>query len=174
MATQNPLSPSLSQNLSLKLPFEPDVASASEWLENLPISDKIETGKTVFSTLRNLNRLSIDARTRFAILEKFRVVVFCESSFLAARFTGATFPLEQKNRKIAKIAAKFHSELASGYQMIASHNEFENGYSSDEQACILHRIVRSIGISLLRIAQMYEPPPSKVWQMLKRLYKEAE
>ncbi len=174
METPNTLSCDENLPVSSGLPFDLDESSVTEWLENLPISDKIDTCKKVFSALRNLNQHNIASKERFAILEKFRTFVFCESTYLANRFIGATFPLDQNSRKIAKIAAKFHSELASGYQLIAGHSEFEEAYSSYEQACVVHRIVRSIGISFLRIAQMYEPPSYKVWQMLKTLYKEAE
>ncbi|MGH8549281.1 MAG: hypothetical protein ACRERU_11920 [Methylococcales bacterium] len=174
MATQNSSSRPQNPNACSELPFKLNDPSVSEWLENLPISDQIETGKTVFSTLRHLNRHSIETRARFAILEKFRTFVYWESTYLAARFTGTAFPLEQKARKIAKLAAKFHTELATGYQLIANHSEFEETYSNFEQAVILHRILRSIGISLLRIAQMYEPPSSKAWDLLKKLYREAE
>lgn len=168
-----PLS-SQDSTVSSELPFDIDESSVSVWLANLPVTDKIETCKTVFVTLKNLNRHSIDIRTRFAVLEKFRTVVVLESSNLAARLTGAVFPLEPKTRKIAKLAAKFYSELASGYQLISNDPEFGQDFSSYEQARVLHRIVRSLGMYILRAAQMYEPPSSRVWDSLKKIYSEAE
>lgn len=174
MGTQNTCPSAGNETVLAELPFNLDESSVSEWLGNLPISDKIETCKTVFSALRHLNQRDVAHKARFAILERFRTLVFCESSNLANRFTGATFPLEQNSRKIAKLSAKFHSELASGYQLIANHGEFDEAYSKHEQACVLHRIARSLGVSLLRIAQMYEAPSPRIWHVLKTLYKNAE
>lgn len=174
MASQQHSIKTAARNSSSELPFDLNESSISTWLENLPITDKIETCKTVFSTLQNLNRHTFDSKMRFKILELFRTVVFLESSHLETHLTGAAFPLEQKIRKIAKLAAKFHSELASGYQLITNNSEFEEIYSNHEKATVIHRIFQSIGISILRIAQMYEPPSSRVWHLLKKLYLDAE
>lgn len=162
-----------SKDHSVKLPFQPDESSITEWLRNLPVGEKVELCKTVFAALQNLNRQAIDGQTRFALLEKLRTIVFLESANLAAKTKDAVFPLEQKARKWAKLAAKFHTELAAGYQMIVDHEQFEEVFTDSQKAQVLHRILRSIEISILRTAQLYEPPSSRAWANLKKMYKYA-
>lgn len=160
--------------LPATLPFDPDQSSVSKWLQNLPDTGTIETCKFIFATLAQLNRHDLAIRVRFAILEHFRPVVLLQSSHLTTRLSGSIFPLQPKSRKIAKLAAKFHSELGSGYRVIANHADFEESFSSYEQALVVYRIVGSLAISLLRIAQTYQAPAPKIWHLLKKFYCLAE
>ncbi|MGR9105963.1 MAG: hypothetical protein ACU843_03435 [Gammaproteobacteria bacterium] len=174
MTTQYSPSASPDVNGAGAFSFNLDESSVSAWLQNLPVGDQLETCKSVYATLHNFNGRQVAIRERFGILEKFRKVVFWESSYLATRLRATPLPLDTKTRKIAKLAVRFHSELASGYQLVASDDEFDRGFSGYEQALVLHRILRSLGMSLLRIAQMYEPASSGIWQQLKDLYQKAE
>ncbi len=157
-----------------KLPFELNFQAASAWINDLPVTNKIETSKLVYSTLQSLNRHTFSPQLRLQILEIFRPVVLLQSKHLECHIFGAEFPLDSKTRKIAKLAAKFHVELASGYKFITNNSAFTEDFTASQQATIIHRAIRLISCSMLKIAQMYEPPSSRVWGEIKTLYLVAQ
>ena len=157
-----------------ELPFELDLSAVSDWIDNLPVTNQMETSRLVYSTLQSLNRHTFSPQLRFQILEVFRSVVLLQSKYLEKTTETMDFPLEQKTRKIAKLAAKFYVELATGYKHIANNSAFADDFSGKQQATVIHRAMQLISHSLLRIAQMYEPPSSRVWGEIKTLYLIAE
>lgn len=174
MATQHSTINPTTRGQINKLPFEIDLNAVSDWIDNLPVTDKMETSRLVYSTLQSLNRHTFPPHLRFQILEVFRPVVLLQSKYLENATETIAFPLEQKTRKIAKLAAKFYAELATGYKHIANNSAFANDFSGKQQATVIHRAMQLISHSLLRIAQMYEPFSSRVWGEIKTLYRIAE
>ncbi|GEM_PF-1706603 len=157
---------------TLGIPFELEPSAVSAWLDKLPDDDKMESSKSVYSTLQSLNRLDIDIGLRFQILELFRPVLIIQSAYLESYITVSEFPLPRKLRKIAKLTSKLHSELATGYKIIAGNSMLEE-FSTFEQASVIHRALQSISHSLLRISQMSEPHSPKLWSMVKSFYRQA-
>lgn len=158
------------KNKKNELPFELNFQAASTWIEDLPITNKMETSRLLYSTLQSLNRHTFSPQLRLQILEIFRPVILLQSKYLESHTIGAQFPLIPKIRKIAKLSAKFHIELATGYKYITNNSAFTEDFTSVQQATVIHRAMQLIGCSMLRIAQMYEPPSSRVWGEIKTLY----
>ena len=157
-----------------KLPFELNFQAASAWIDDLPVTNKMETSKLVYSTLQTLNRHTFSPQLRLQILEIFRPLVLLQAKHLECHIIGAEFPLDSKTRKIAKLAAKFYVELANGYKFITNNSAFTEDFTGSQQATIIHRALRLISCSMLKIAQMYEPPSSRVWGEIKTLYLVAQ
>lgn len=170
MATENAIDNSKTGD---SLPFELNPESVSAWLDRLPADDRMEACKQVYSSLQTFNRLDSDADVRFRILEVFRPMVFMQSSYLESYILVSEFPLQRNLRKIAKLTTKLQFELAAGYRTVATTEDFSARFSTLEQATVCHRAMQSISISLLRIAQMYEPPSSGFWKSLKSVYLRA-
>ena len=154
------------------LPFDLNVESASNWLQNLPI-DANRSWQLIISAIQSLNQSHCDSSTRLFLLETLRPVVFHLSKKLHNYTPGSNLPVAKK-RKIAQLAVKLHLEIAAGYDLITRLDSFASDFPQDEQTRIIYRAMRSYSLSLLRSCQMYESYPSKIWERLNHLYGIAE
>lgn len=162
-----------SREPSSDLPFEVNTKSVLNWIQGLQI-DAHRTWKLIYSALQALNKTSCDPHLKRNILETFRPVIFVLSSKLQTYISRSNFPLDPKQRKIAKLSVKIHTELATGYRQIATSDTFDRNFTQEQQTWIIHRAIQSLSLSLLRTAQMYEPFSSRIWSKLNELYQAAE
>ncbi len=156
------------------LPFSLDVQSANEWLDNLPLGNIRECCQRFLPVLQALNVYPMQMRLRFDILEHCHPIVQGLARGLAPYFMDAQFPMDEKTRKIASLAARFHLEAALGYRQLVESAAFADGFTAAERALILGRALDHLLHGMLRSAQVYEAPSSSVRSSLKKLYRLAE
>lgn len=156
------------------LPFNLDLPSAVEWLETLPLANIRECCQRFLPVLQALNVYPMPLQLRFDILEHCHPVVQCMANGLAPHFMGARFPLEDKSRKVASLPARFHLEAGLGYRQLVEAAEFAESFSQGERTLIYWRALEHLLHSMLRAAQVYDPPSSSVRSSLRKLYRCAE
>lgn len=157
-----------------ELPFDLDFDSLCHWLAALPRSDREKRYTSLFAGLFALNSASPDPEFHFQALEELSVPVFQAAASMASVAIGKPFPLAVSVRKLAKMGAQFHSELARGYSKIAQEDGFGRRFDLQEQGRIVHSALRSFNQMLLHLALMYEAPPTSLWLRLNELYHQAE
>jgi|GEM_PF-5291113 len=155
-----------------EVPFELNVKSASNWLQNLPI-DANRSWQIIISAMHALNEKRCDPLIRLNILETLSPVVFLLSKKLVNYASVANVPIAKK-RKISSLSVKLHRELAVGYYLISTSDSFDSDFTDDVQPRIIYRAMRSYSLSLLRACQMHEAYSSTVWGRLNQLYGIAE
>ncbi|MFM8332239.1 MAG: hypothetical protein ACKN9T_11165 [Candidatus Methylumidiphilus sp.] len=158
---------------NLELPFEPNLDYLSRWLAGLPTGER-ERFARLFSGLQALNAAKPEPAFYCAALELFSAPVFKAGEALTAQFLGKPLPLEPGVRKLAKLSAQFHAELAQGYYAITQAARFREAFDLDSQGRIIHAALRSYNLMLLRLALMYESASSSIWLRLNELYHLAE
>jgi hypothetical protein len=156
------------------LPFAPNLDSATEWLDELPISNIRECCRLLYPALQALKEHPLEARLRLDILEKCRPAVAGATRDLLPYFLDKPFPLDGRNLKIASLCSRFHLELAAGYRQIAEDRSFPDTFDPAERALVVGRALEHLAHSLLRAAQIYVEPSSSVLPSVYALYRLAE
>lgn len=158
---------------TISLPFESTLTSFSGWLAGLPTNER-ERYTVLYSGLEALNAAETKPQFHFSALEKIRGLIFQASDNLASPCLGKPFPLEFGIRKLIKLSAQFHDELARGYYSLIEAKGFARNFSEAERGQIIHNAFRAHNQMLLRLALMYEAPSSSTWQRLNMVYRQAE
>jgi hypothetical protein len=156
------------------LPFSLDAQSANQWLDKLPVGNIRECCQRFLPVLRALNVYPMQLQLRFDILDRCHPVVLRLARDLAPHFMDAQFPMEEKVRKIASLAARFHLEAALGYRQLVEAAAFSEGFTEPERRLIYLRALEHLLRCQLRSAQVYETPSSSVRSSLRKLYRHAD
>ena len=157
-----------------ELPFLLRHDSIESWLAALPAKNARDCCRILYAALQAMNGTDLDPQVSFHVLERFRPLILLNSRELCPFFLGKPFPLDTRVRKIAKLSAQFHAELAKGYQAIARQKFFAEVFGFEARARIFHRALQSYDLFLLRLALMYEAPSSSVWEQINELFRLAE
>jgi hypothetical protein len=164
----------MSSSETSQLPFPPRLDAIDSWLAGLPLTNSRECCRMLYAGLQALNGSGFDPPLRFEALERFRPLVVIQARNLVPYFVGKPLPLDEKIRKLAKLSAQFHAELAKGYETIAHQVNFAEVFEAEAQARIIRRALQSYELMLLHLAQMYEMSPASVGEKLGALYRMAE
>jgi len=152
------------------LPFAPDLDSLCRWLAGLPLNDRETRYSNLFAGIQALNEANLEPVFRFKALDALSPPIFQAAANLTSIVLGKPFPLAVGMRKLAKLAAQFHAELVRGYSSIAGEDTFGRDFDLDEQGKVIHSALRSFNQMALRMALLYEAPPSSLWLRLNELY----
>ncbi|HUL13629.1 MAG TPA: hypothetical protein VLU73_15880 [Methylococcaceae bacterium] len=164
----------MSSSETPQLPFPLRLDSIDSWLADLPVTNSRECCRILYAGLQALNGNELDPPLRLQALERFRPLVVLQARNLIPYFVGKPLPLGEKIRKLAKLSAQFHAELAKGYETIAKRDNFAELFEAKEQATIIHRALQSYELLLLHLAHTYEMPSSSIAEKLDALYRLAE
>jgi hypothetical protein len=156
------------------LPFEPCLPDIERWLARLPLHNSRECCRVVYAGLQALNAARPEITLYYDALEKIRPRAASLSRDLGPAFLGKAFPLDEKVRKIAKLSAQFHAELAAGYQAVATDPGFEASFRPDMQATVLFRAFSAYQTFYLRLALIHEVPGKLLWENVNALYRRGE
>lgn len=170
------------QNLSIPAQHKPGPdsfdarpRSIEKWVAALPMANLSETARSVFKALVDLNRQQLPADQRYRALELLGPPIDYVSDALKKYFIGTTMPLPEKSRKVADIAQELYAETALGYKCVARDTAGGRGRPDKKLLTnALYRAVENLGLVLLRVYQVYAPPPDNLWHDLHELYRYAE
>lgn len=146
------------------------------WLASLPKANLGETARLIHHTLNQTNRLRYPFVDRFRFLEQMREPVHYVTDSMRKHFLGMTFPLPDKNRKIATATREIYSAMATGYKIAIEEMTRSHPLFQDKKllATLLQRALFYSGRNLLTAYQIYAPCGASTWQELHRLYAYAE
>lgn len=146
------------------------------WLESLPKANLGETARQVYQVLTETNRLAFASQERARFLESLRDTVQYITDAMRKHFMGVTYPLPEKNQKIAAASREILAAMATGYKIAIEDLVSSNVLFQDKKLLtqLLHRAMSYTGRSLLTAYQVYAPYPEGTWAELHKLYAYAE
>lgn len=155
------------------LPFDLNLPSATAWLDALPVGNIRECSRLLFPAMQALHLQPMDAQLRFHILELCHPIVFGLARGIQLHL-GKRLSQDARTGKIAVLASRIHLETAKGYQHLMETEAFVKSAAGGELPLVLRRALEHLAHSLLRSAQVHEPPPSSVGSSLSELYRFAQ
>ena len=146
------------------------------WIADLPRANLGETARLIYRALKDSNHLQYNHLERMYFLEKMREPVYYITSAMKKYYVGTSFPLADKNYKVASASLEIFSALATGYK-IAIEDLLANSLLFTDKKLLskmIHRCLSSLGHVLLTSYQSYEPHPRDIWADIHKLYHFAE
>ena len=147
-----------------------------QWVESLPIMNMGETARQLYQFIQELNRLQIDSKLRFQLLEVVRPSILHVSESLQKHYLNQALVLPEKARRVARLAQALQGHLANGYKLVAVRGIRKVKDKAVRRAVTtaIHRAVTALGDTLLRCYQLYFPSPRHLWLELHQLFLLAE
>lgn len=147
-----------------------------QWIDSLPKANLGETARLVYKALVETNQLELSYQDRLRFLESMRETVQYITDSMRKHFFGLTYPLPEKNQKIAAATREIFSAMATGYKIAIEDTVSNNVLFQDKKqlTLLLHRSISYMGRALLTSYQVYEPYPAGQWGILHKLYSYAE
>jgi hypothetical protein len=152
-------------------------AEVERWIKQLPILNVVETTHLLSRQLVGLNRMALDDKIRFQLLELFRTPIQHVCRELQKTYIGLPLPLTNKARQVVAHVRQLQTELAYGYKLIAFNSTALPKLEAADKsrlAVTLHRAIRHLTDLLFRSYELYSPPPEGTWYEIHQLYRYAE
>ncbi|MGB2246142.1 MAG: hypothetical protein ACPH3N_00655 [Alcanivorax sediminis] len=147
-----------------------------QWVDALPVMNMGETARQLYEFIQELNRLQLDSRQRYQLLEIIRpsILLVCDS--LQKHYLNQALVLPEKARKVASLAQALQGHLANGYKLVAVRGmrKVKDKNVRRAVATSIHRAITALGDTLLRCYQLYFSCPRHLWLELHQLYLLAE
>ena len=147
-----------------------------QWVDALPVMNMGETARQLYEFIQELNRLQLDSRQRYQLLEIVRpsILLVCDS--LQKHYLNQALVLPEKARRVASLAQSLQGHLANGYKLVAVRGmrKVKDKAVRRAVATAIHRAMTALGDTLLRCYQLYFSCPRHLWLELHQLYLLAE
>ena len=155
--------------------FNTEGSSIDNWVAQLPMANLGQTTRQLYQALSELNQVRLLPAKRMIILEKLRVPIHFVSRSLSKHYINQPIVLPEQPRKVADLAHALHSQLATGYTIVATHTAAlgkRAGFSKPENLIskALHRAVTDHTLNMQRQYQLYQPVDDGVWNNLHQFY----
>ena len=156
--------------------FNIKARKVEQWIEALPMVNLGETARLIYSILNETNSLNYSYQDRLVFLEKIREPVKYVTDSMKKHFVGITFPLPEKNHKVAAATREILKAMATGYKIAVEDISKANSLFIDKKdmALLIHRAISYNNLVLLSSYQVYAPYPNNIWFELHQLYRFAE
>lgn len=159
--------------------FELEAASVEQWVTQLPMANIGQTTRQLFTALTELNQIKLQPPIRMAILDTLRVPIHYVSQSLSKHYLNKPIVLPEQPRKVADLAQALHSQLATGYTIVATHSaalgiRLGLGKAKELIGTALHRAITEHTVNLQRHFQLYEPVEAGSWHTLHQYYSLAQ
>ncbi|MED5389775.1 MAG: hypothetical protein VX793_13025 [Pseudomonadota bacterium] len=147
-----------------------------QWVDGLPVMNMGETARQLYQFIQELNRLQIDSKQRFQLLELVRPSILHVSDSLQKHYLNQSLVLPDKARRVASLAQALQGHLANGYKLVAVRGirKLKDKAVRRAVTTAIHRAISALGDTLLRCYQLYFPCPRHLWLELHQLYLLAE
>ncbi|HET8704902.1 MAG TPA: molecular chaperone, partial [Pseudomonadales bacterium] len=89
-----------------------------EWVAALPMVNVGESAKQLYSAVQELNRLQIDAISRFQMLEMIRPALHYVCDALGKHYLNQPLILPEKASKVANLAQALQNHFVTGYKIV--------------------------------------------------------
>lgn len=152
--------------------LQPD--AVREWIRDLPLANVGETSRRLLEALRRSNRRESPPAMRRAGLELLRETLALADRALERHVVGRTFPLSDKQRRIAELAQVLQTEMAVGYKIVVLDLLRSERLDRHHLATAIHRAQDHLGTAMLKSCLVYAPYPRGAWDELHALFRIAE
>ncbi len=146
------------------------------WRNRLPMADMGNTAKKIYQAISDCNKVNLEVKDRFDILELLRPPLQFVCQSLRRHYINQTGSLTPQQLTIANLAQTLQLEMANGYKLLIEHIDRTNLKSAhaDILTTALERIIHYLSQALLRSYQLYSMAPKGLWQELHLVYQYAE
>jgi hypothetical protein len=146
------------------------------WVDDLPLMNMGETSRQLYQFIQELNRLQLDSRQRFQLLEIVRPVILHVCDALGKHYLNRSVVLPDKARRVASLAQSLQGHLAGGYKLVTVRGmrKIREREARENVTVATHRAVSALTDTLMRCYQLYFPTPRNLWLELHQLYLLAE
>ncbi|HYM48676.1 MAG TPA: hypothetical protein VES91_09345 [Burkholderiaceae bacterium] len=152
-------------------------ARVQKLISELPMLNVVETSRKLFAMINVNNRIEIENRARFELLELYRKPVHDLAIELQKQYLGQPLPLMDRQKVAAEQNRQFQIEMAFGYKRIvlSSASGTATGEQSPPQLAIaIQRAIRHLAEAIAISYEVYSPCPIGAWQEIHALYHYAE
>lgn len=150
------------------------VPAVRTWIRALPLANVGETARRLFYALSEANRQEAAPAKRLAALELLQEPLVLADRALDRHVVGRTFPLSDKQRRIADLARVLQTEMADGYKIVVLDLLREEQPDRHLLATAVRHAQDHLAGILLKSWLVYAPVPDGVWRELHILYRAAE
>lgn len=146
-----------------------------KWLSLLPLADSGEAAQQLYQALYTLNRMTLDAGERLALMELYVQPVAVAAAGLRSQFLHFAVPLKPRQKQLADFLLELQREMAYGYKhVLQGLSKERRPWEKGEFLVATERAIRYLGETLLRAYHVYMPVPAGTWREIHGLYRYAE
>jgi hypothetical protein len=152
-------------------------ARVEKLLSELPMLNVVETSRKLFSMINVNNRIEIEDRVRFELLELYRRPVHNLGNELQKQYLGQPLPLTERQKVVAEQNRQFQIEMAFGYKRLvqnAASAPVPGERAPEHMATAIQRAIRYLAEAIAISYEIYSPYPIGAWQEIHALYHYAE
>lgn len=159
--------------------FQPTEAAASDWVQNLPVTNTNALVQLLAQAVGDLNHTKLGPETRFKImghlLPNFQVALLN----LSKRYLNQPLIMPEEPRRMADLSDHLLNLIISGYTIVAVHAIQQRDAIRETNPARLtceaiHKALVFAGRKVLHNFQLHRPMEIHGWQTLHQLYALAE
>src|SRR5690349_17811745 len=149
-------------------------AEVLAWQKRLP-ADLGQSAKKVYHAISDCNKVALDPKDRFDILELFNssVQYICQS--LSKHYVNQANALTTQQLTIASLAQTLQQQMADGYKLVIEQSATMNdSLNVTLWPIALNKIIQYFTEVILISYELYSIPPKGIWKELHLVYQYAE
>ena len=159
--------------------FEPTVDAATDWVQNLPVTNTNSLVEQLSQALGELNRMSLSPELRFGILATLLPNLQVAVLNLSKRFLNQPLIMPEEPRRMAEMSDKLLTLATTAYSIVAieaiQQRDAIRKMNPARLTCeALQRALLFSGRKVLQNFQMHQSMGARGWQPLHQLYALAD
>lgn len=167
------------QDLDQHSLFPLTLEGVQSWTNELPVTNTREVAQQLRVAIGELNRVTLSAEKRYAILEAMRSNLKVATASLSRRFINQPLVLPSEPQQMAELADQLFGLASTGYTLVAVHairdRESIRDINPARLVCeALQRALHFTGAKIFQRFQLFQPAENRAWQTLHQLYALAE
>jgi len=152
-------------------------AEVMAWQKRLP-SDLGQSAKKIYHLICDCNKVSLEPKDRFEILELIDTSVQYICRSLSKHYVHQTSALTAQQLTIANLAETLQEQMADGYKLVVEHStntpDSLTPLDPTTLSIALHKIIQYFAQIILISYELYSLPPKGIWRELHLAYQYAE
>jgi hypothetical protein len=151
-----------------------DAASATAWLENVPLANVAAAQQQLLSQLQQFNRYDTKAISRLAALEALREAVQFVEIEQARRFTNRALPMGEAESTVFDDTLALWDAMHLGYQYCLQAVVAGEPGITGQAALVCQRALAYTGLKMFHYHRAYRQVSPREWRALHENYARAE
>ena len=151
-----------------------DAASASAWLENVPLANVAAAQQNLLEQLKEFNRYATRAISRLAALEALREAVQFVEIEQARRFTNRALPMAEAESTVFDDTLALWEQMHLGYLHCLQAVIADEPGMRAQAALVCQRALAYTGLKMFHHHRAYRQVPAREWRALHQGYARAE
>jgi len=165
----------LPNSTNTEIPFAPDEASYSEWLDALSSESGYVICRRMTMALQAMNNMDLNPRFRFDCLYRALPLVKEVAERLENVYLDSGFPLTTDEISSVETLVWTYTQLTMSFSDLSYQLELRNDdWATEEQAQVLYLAMYAASQVLLHVSQVYTDVQKGFWLNCYRIYSRSE